>query len=79
MDKKQKAIVISLISYTVLFNGLPPWYAPIMEVVDMNRDDFISLLERLDEDGLEIVYLLILLAKGQTDEQVLPPSSHRTS
>ena len=46
-----------------------------MEVIRMNEEDFKALLDALDEDGLEIVYQLMMLAKELSAKGVLPPTS----
>lgn len=40
----------------------------------MNRDDFIDLIDSLDEYGLEILFLLMRIAKEQKDDAT-PQSS----
>lgn len=44
----------------------------------MNREEFIDLVDRLDEDGLEILSLLMRIAKEPTDDAVQQPSENQT-
>lgn len=44
----------------------------------MNREEFIDLLDRLDEDGLEILSLLMRIAKEPTDDEVQRPTLNQT-
>ena len=46
-----------------------------MEVIRMTEEDFKALLDALDEDGLEIVYQLMMLAKELSAKDAPPPTS----